>query len=274
MPPNMSELLLVAERLADEAQKETLPRFRSRTQVFNKAGVWFDPVTDADRESERSMRRMVQMLYPKHGILGEEFGEEFGAGFDGTDKRSDYRWVFDPIDGTRAYVCGTTSWLTLIALEYKGHAVLGVLDQPFTGERWVATCEETIFIHQNNKRKCQTSALDRLDRARITTTDPRRTQAYFDAAGADAFKKLSLATRLARFSLDAYGYGLLALGEIDIILESGLARHDYAALEPVIVGAGGVITNWSGNPLGSDDNGEVLACANKTLHEQALMLLK
>lgn len=268
-----SNYVALANRLADEASKETLPRFRNKTEVFNKAGLWFDPVTNADRESERAIRRMIQMVYPRHAIHGEEFGEELGKNPDGEEGNSPWRWVIDPIDGTRAFVCGVPSWMTLIALEHEEKPVLGLLDQPFTGERWVGTRDETKYYHRDDVKTCKTSTITQLDKARITTTDPRRVQGYFDASEADAFRELSKATRLARFSMDAYGYALLAHGELEIVLESGLSHHDYAALEPVVLGAGGVFTNWSGDPVGTDDRGEVLACANHELHQKALVFL-
>jgi len=271
--PDLTEYRALIRRLGEAARQETLVRFRNRTQVFNKAGIWFDPVTDADREAERAMRRMVRHVYPRHGILGEEFGEEFGDDFDSTGKKSDWRWVFDPVDGTRAFVCGTSTWMTLIALEYKGDAVLGFLDQPFTDECWMGNGNETIYTRGEKKMVCQTSGVTDLDRACITTTDPRRTDGYFDSSEADAFKRLSRKTRLARFSLDAYGYAMLALGEIDIVVEAGLAHHDYASLAPVVQGAGGVITNWKGKPVGSDERGEVLAAATPKLHEKAMAVL-
>ena len=264
----------LAERLADAARLETLPRFRNREPVYNKAGIWFDPVTEADRSAERAMRRMVQHVYPDHGILGEEFGEDLGARHAETGEKPSLRWVFDPVDGTRAFVTGTLSWMTLIALEYEGRPVLGLLDQPFTDERWICSGEVTLYHHGGEQLQCVTSQITELDKARLTTTDPRQTEAYFNSREADRFKELSHQCRVSRFSLDAYGYALLALGEMDLVVESGLARHDYAALVPVIEGAGGVITNWQGHPVGSDDRGETLAAATPELHQAAMAVLK
>ncbi|MEL6507149.1 MAG: inositol monophosphatase family protein [Pseudomonadota bacterium] len=259
-------------RLADAAGKEALSHFRKQAPVSNKAGIWFDPVTEADRASERVMRQMISQVFPRHAILGEEFGEHPGEGYDAQNP-APLRWILDPIDGTRAFVCGVPSWMTLIGLECEGEAVLGTIDQPFTRERWIASAGQTRYFLRGTEQPCSVSTLTDISKARITTTDPRRTQGYFDSDQADAFRRLSETSRLARFSLDAYGYALLALGEIDVVLESGLARHDYSALRPVVEGAGGIITNWRGDPVGTDDRGEVLAAATPQLHAKVMEIV-
>ncbi|MGE0409613.1 MAG: histidinol-phosphatase [Amphiplicatus sp.] len=255
-----------ATELADAARRETLPRFRARAAVLSKAGAAFDPVTDADREAERALRGLIAARYPDHGIIGEEFGAE----------REDAarRWVLDPVDGTRAFVCGVPSWTTLIALEEGARPVLGLIDQPFTDERWIGVGGETVYRRAGAPLgACRTSGLRDLGAARLSTTDPSRA-GYFTAPEAAAFAKVMDAARLARFSLDAYAYGLLALGELDLVIEASLKRHDFAALQPVVEGAGGVITGWRGEPLGADPRGRVIAAASPALHEAALEFLR
>jgi myo-inositol-1(or 4)-monophosphatase len=176
------------------------------------------------------------------------------------------------VDGTRAFVCGCATWATLIALEHDGASVIGVIDQPYTDERWVAAGGETQFFHNDAARPCATSGLEDLSKARISTTDPR-VDGYMGEQEAAAFAQLAAATRVARFSMDAYAYGLLALGGLDIVVENSLQLHDYAALGPVVEGAGGVVTNWSGEPVGTDDRGEILASASPALHDAALEVL-
>jgi len=261
---DINEFRKFAERLGDLARAETLPRFRAGVDVFNKAGIWYDPVTDADREAERAQRRTIKAAYPDHGILGEEFGEE--------NETASLRWVLDPVDGTRAFVCGVPSWVTLVALEENRQPILGLIDQGFMDERWIGTPDGTVYMRNGETKTCQTSGLKDLSKARISTTDPRRT-GYFTSKEVDAFDRVAEKTRLVRFSLDAYAYALLAMGELDLVIEAGLKHHDYAALAPVVEGAGGVITNWRGKKFDADDRGRTLAAATPELHEEAMALL-
>jgi len=255
------EFLTFAHRLADAARAQTLPRFRAGAAVSSKAGVLFDPVTDADREAERAQRRLINAHYPAHGIVGEEFGRE--------RETAEWRWVLDPVDGTRAFICGIASWATLIALEREARPVIGVIDQPFTDERWTGTPDGAFYVRGGAERACKTSGLEDLTRARISTTDPRRA-GYFTGEEVDAFERVAALSQLARFSLDAYAYGLLAIGELDLVMETSLKHHDYAALIPVIEGAGGVVTDWRGERLGEDPSGRIIAAASPALHAAAL----
>lgn len=261
----LRDYLTFAEALADAARAETLPRFRDGVDVTNKAGASFDPVTDADREGERVQRELIAAAYPDHGVIGEEFGIS----------RADriWRWVLDPVDGTRAFVCGIATWTTLIALEHDQTPVIGVIDQPFTDERWVASNDTTLFRRGGETTRCRTSGVTDIAKARISTTDPRPA-AYFTQAEAAAYARVAEQSRIERFSLDAYGYCHIALGELDLIIEAGLQHYDYAALIPVVEGAGGVITNWRGETVGSDDRNEVLAAATPELHAAAMEILR
>ncbi|MEO1250726.1 MAG: inositol monophosphatase family protein [Pseudomonadota bacterium] len=260
----LEDLERFALRLAGAARAETLPRFRAGAAIDNKEAADFDPVTDADREAERAIINMVAATYPDHGVLGEEFGVSGGAG--------PARWIVDPVDGTRAFVCGVATWTTLIALERDGAQVLGLIDQPYTDDCWIALRGETRFRRGDQFRRARVSGETKLANARISTTDPR-VEGYMSEAEAAGFARLAGASRLARFSMDAYAYGLLALGELDVVAETSLQLHDYAALKPVVEGAGGVVTNWRGDPLGADDRGEILAAASPALHEAALKAL-
>ena len=262
---SLAEYAAFAVRLADAARKETLPRFRNAVGVNDKEGPQFDPVTDADREAERAQRALIAEAYPAHGIVGEEFGALHSDG--------PWRWVLDPVDGTRAFVCGAATWTTLIALEYEGRPVLGLIDQPFTDERWIAYGGEAQHLRGTAERACRTSGVTALSEARVSTTDPRPAVAYFSDAEAAAFERTAKAARVARFSFDAYAYGLLAIGELDLVIETGLQHHDYAALAPVVEAAGGVVTNWRGAALGVDGRGEVVAAASAELHAAALEAL-
>ena len=262
---NLSEFRQFAARLADAARLETLPRFRTGAAVFAKPAADFDPVTDADREAERVQRELIGSVYPEHGILGEEFDEKASDGA--------WRWVLDPIDGTRAFICGSPTWTTLIALEHNEAPVIGVIDQPFTDERWIGDGQTCLFRRGEVESEARCSSITDLKEARISTTDPRRS-VYFSDSEAAAFDRISEASRVARFSMDGYAYGLLALGELDLVLETGLKRHDWAAHAPIVKSAGGVVSNWRGEPLGSDDRGEIVAAATAELHEQAIELIR
>lgn len=261
----LTQYLAFADRLVDAARSETVKRFRGGAAIFNKAGMWFDPVTDGDREAERRIRQLISKMYPDHVVIGEEFGKSGGDG--------PWRWVIDPIDGTRAFVCGTPTWTTLIALEYEEKPVFGIIDQPWLGETWIGANGVTTYRFRDEERQCKTSGVDDLTRARISTTDPRDKE-YFTQREAAAFARLTSATRVARFSMDAYAYALLAIGELDIVAEASLQHHDFAALIPVIEGAGGVITNWRGEPVGTDERGEILASASERLHAAAVDVLQ
>lgn len=263
--PELKSYADFAEALADAARDETLPRFRAGAPADNKAAIGFDPVTDADREAERRMRTLIAEAYPGHGICGEEFGH--------SNEHAALCWVLDPIDGTRAFVCGAATWTTLIALEVDGASVVGVIDQPFTDERWVGVGGRATHARAGAKRICRASGVLSLAAARISTTDPRA-DGYFEPEEAAAFAELARASRLARFSFDAYAYGLLALGELDLVVEASLKRYDVAALVPVVEGAGGVITGWRGEPLAESPRGRIVAAATPALHREALGRLK
>jgi myo-inositol-1(or 4)-monophosphatase len=194
-----------AGELADAARHETLPRFRSGASIVNKLeekpGDDFDPVTDADREGERAIRALIEKTYPDHGVLGEEFGERKGAG--------PWRWVLDPVDGTRAFMCGGATWTTLIALEYEGAHVLGLIDQPFTDERWIAFDGVTRYARGGKSETVRTSGLTDISKARISTTDPLAT-GYFTENEAAAYLRVAAASRAIRWMLTHTAFWRLA----------------------------------------------------------------
>ncbi|MEM6293345.1 MAG: histidinol-phosphatase [Myxococcota bacterium] len=260
----LAALVDFAHRLADAARAETLPRFRTALEVDNKIAASFDPVTDADREAERVIRALIEAEQPEHGILGEEFGV--------LRPDASHRWVLDPVDGTRSFICGAPTWTTLIALEQVQEPLVGIIDQPYIGERWCGVPGKTTVTHAGSTRVARTSGCVSLSDARISTTDPRDV-AYFTRTESAAFAELASACKLARFSMDAYAYALLAVGQLDLVVESALAHYDYAALAPVVRGAGGVITSWNGGPFDADAGGFLVAAATPELHAQALAVL-
>lgn len=256
---DISDLAQFAEELADLSGQTILPHFRERIVVHNKLGdAGFDPVTEADRAAEHAIRAHIKRRFPSHGILGEEHGAERGS--------SPLTWVIDPIDGTRAFMCGMAQWGTLIALNDGTKPVVGVLDQPYTGERWVASNGRTTFRDAKGQRSLlKTRPCPSLSTAVLSTTSP---VGYFSDAEQAAFWRLSGQARLTRFGGDCYGYGLLAMGFIDLIVETTLQPWDVQALVPIVENAGGVITTWDGGP--AQDGGRVVACGDAALHAAVL----
>jgi myo-inositol-1(or 4)-monophosphatase len=251
----ISALAAFAEELADLSGKTILPHFRAGVAVENKLGqAGFDPVTEADRQAEAVIRAAIKKRYPQHGIVGEEHGVEAGT--------SPLTWVLDPIDGTRAFVCGMAQWGTLIALNDGAKPIVGVLDQPYTRERWVAANGTTTFRDAHGRRATlRTRGCSALEDAVLTTTSPR---GYFSGAEQRAFWDLSARTQMTRFGGDCYAYGLLAMGFIDVIVEAGLKSWDVQALIPIVENAGGIVSTWAGKP--AIDGGQVVACGDTALH--------
>lgn len=251
--------LILADALADAARDAILPHFRARLDVENKLGDGFDPVTVADRASERAMRDLLDRHVPEDGILGEEYGTK-----PGTNGR---RWVLDPIDGTRAFIAGLPTWTVLIALEVSGETQVGVIDQPHTGERFRGWPGGAELVRSGATAPLSTRRDARLDTAILATTDPY----LFEGDERDVFEAVRDRCRLCRFGYDAYAYAMLAAGGIDLVIESGLQPYDVQALIPVVRGAGGVITSWKGGAAG--EGGQVIAAANADLHAAALEFL-
>jgi myo-inositol-1(or 4)-monophosphatase len=257
----MTEFTNFALRLAAIARAETLPRWAEVGEAANKAGeAGYDPVTEADVEAERAMRALIEAEHPDHGVVGEEFGTK--------PARSRYSWSLDPVDGTRAFVCGLPSWTTLIALLEGEAPVLGIIDAPRMDELYVGTAERSRLIAISGERELRCSGCERLGQARFSTTDPY----LFAGAERDAFEQVRAAARLTRYGFDAYAYARLAAGSLDLVVESGLKSWDYQALIPVVRGAGGVVGNWRGEEDFSA--GQFVAAATPALFEQAVAVTR
>ncbi len=256
-----ADYLKVAHHLADLSGKEILPYFRNNISVDNKEGKGhFDPVTKADRDAESMIRAFLNIHHKEQSIFGEEFG------FD--QKPSDYCWIIDPIDGTRAFVMGNPQWGTLIGLNYKEAPLIGLMNQPFTNERFWGSPEGTFGRWHDKERRLKVRKCDELANAIITTTCPDLFATEEDLI---KFNALRHHCKMTRFGGDCYSYCLLAMGQIDLIVESGLAAFDIAPLIPIVEGAGGVVTNWSGGK--GHEGGQVIASGDARLHEAALNVL-
>jgi myo-inositol-1(or 4)-monophosphatase len=256
------DFLDFAHHLADLASAAILPHFRRALTVKNKAGgSGFDPVTAADRAAERAIRAAIVKRFPDHGIVGEEFVARPGAGR--------HQWIIDPIDGTRAFIMGSPLWGTLIGLTEDGSSCLGLMDQPFTRERfWAAGGKAYVRGPDGATRRLKTRACGDIAEAVLTTTHPGLFKSRAESA---AFARLSARARMTRYGGDCYGYCLLAAGFVDLVVEAGLKPYDVAALVPIIQGAGGRITTWDDGP--AMGGGRILAAGDARVHKQALALL-
>lgn len=256
----LSVFAVFAEELADAARQEALRWSQADWTVEDKSGGGvFDPVTRADRAVERVLRDLIEERWPDHGIEGEEL--------DAKDGSSRYRWSLDPIDGTRSFICGLPTWTVLIALLDDGQPIVGVIDAPRLGERFVGWKETGLLIDASGHRPLRTSQCKSLAEARLSTTDPY----LFPPHERTGFERVRERVRLTRYGLDGYAYGRLAAGGLDLVVESGLAPHDMNALLPVVTAAGGKVSDWNG---GSDlSQGQLVAAASSELLEQAVSLL-
>ena len=248
----------VAHAVADAARAVTLRHFRAPLAVESK-GAAFDPVTVADREAEAAMRAVLARLRPDDAVLGEE-----AAATPGT---TGLTWVLDPIDGTRAYIAGAPTWGVLVGLSDGTGPRLGIVDQPFTGERFEGGPGGATWTRGGEARALAVRATERLAHATILTTFP---EVGTPAEGA-AFARLAVRCRLVRYGLDCYAYALLAAGHVDLVVEAGLQPYDVAAPIALVRAAGGVATDWTGGP--AHGGGRMLAAATPALHAAAMAVL-
>jgi histidinol phosphatase-like enzyme (inositol monophosphatase family) len=258
-----SALLKTAHHLADLSSGVILPRFRRPISIDDKGSKFgFDPVTAADRDAERAISRYLARNYPGHAIVGEEHGGRDGDG------SSALRWVIDPIDGTKAFIMGSPMWGTLIGLLDGDTPVLGMMNQPFTGERvWSGQTAAHWRTSDGRTRRVRTRACKRLAECIVTTTSP-------DLLGKDdreRFNSIASRARLTRYGGDCYGYCLLAGGHVDLVIETGLKPHDVVALIPIIERAGGRITTWDGDS--ATGGGRIVAAGDPALHAAAVKIL-
>lgn len=260
--PKFSTLLASAHALADASGKAIRPYFRRQLTIDNKARDGsYDPVTAGDRAAEKAISRILKAQWPDHGIIGEEFGT--------TRRDARFKWVIDPIDGTRSFVTGTPMWGTLIGILDGDRPILGMVDQPYTGERFWSGERSAMMRETGGKiRRIKSRACPKLAGAVLMTTHP---DMFATAAELDAFYRLKSKARMTRYGGDCYSYCMLAAGFVDAVVEAGLQTYDVAALIPLIEKAGGVMTNWEGRSAA--DGGRVVATGDPALHEIILKIL-
>lgn len=255
--PDPDRLLAFADRLADASGAVIRPYFRAGVGVDIKGDG--SPVTKADREAEDAIRALIGQEFPDHGIWGEEHGRSrTGARFE---------WVIDPIDGTKAFLCGAALFGTLIALCENGRPIFGVMDQPIQRERWVGVKGRGTFF---NGKRVQTKPSVPLERAILCSTTPE----MFREWKAPKHERLAAACAFTRWGVDCYAIGMMANGYVDLMADALLKPWDYLALVPIVEEAGGVVTDWDGAPLTVNSGETFLAGANPAVHAAALALIK
>ena len=247
------DLIDLAHHLADASGAVLRRYYRAGLDDEDKDDG--SPVTIADREAEAVMRELLAARAPDHGVVGEELGR--------TGDGAEIVWVLDPIDGTRAFITGKPLFTTLIGVLFRGQPVLGLIDQPIVGDRWVGAVGRATEL---GNRPVRSRACASLARARLSTTGPQ----YFTPAAKRAFDRVAARAHLVSYGGDGYQYGLVAGGGLDLVIESGLKLHDFAALVAVVEGAGGVITDWHGRALDAASDGTVIAAGDLRVHAEAL----
>jgi len=246
------EFIDFAGKLADISGKVIKRYFRQPYDLQSKDDL--SPVTIADLEAEKELRAAIMEAYPEHGIIGEEFAAQAA--------KSDYTWLLDPIDGTASFMIGRPIFGTLISLLDKGTPILGVIDQPITGERWLGANGETAL---NNVQIHTRKNIALVDAVLCTTAHD-----LFPAADSEFFEKIRKKARYTVYGGDCYSYGLVAAGHADIVIESGLKHHDFWALRPIIEGAGGVFCDWQGGEITLASSGQVIAAGSAELAKEIL----
>ena len=260
MTAAFGKLLETAHGLANAASSVTLPHFRSNAAADHKGSGAFDPVTAADRSAEEVMRAMITREFPGHGIAGEEFGTQ--------NEGADFVWTLDPIDGTRSFIMGLPLWGTLIGLKHLGKPILGVMDQPFTGERFWSDENAAWYRGPKGLERCKTRACGDLGEAVLAATTPD----MFEGADEVHFNRLTKAVRMRRFGGDCYSYCMLALGHIDIVVEAKLKPYDIVPLIPIVEKAGGIVSSWESGDV--PELGRYIACGDPGLLDAALSCLR
>jgi histidinol-phosphatase len=251
-----AEHLALAVELADEARAFVRPRFRSRFSIEQKADG--SPVTEIDKAVEARLRDRIRERFPEHGVIGEESGAE--------RRQADWVWVLDPIDGTQSFILGKPTFATLIGLMFQGKPVLGVIEHPALGDRWVGVVGSATHF---NGAPARVRGCARVADAALSTTGPN----WFSPEELEGFDRVRAVARVQHWGGDCLAFGLVASGSVDLVIESSHHLHDFCALVPVIEGAGGIMTDWAGRALRAGSGPRVIAAGDRRVHAEALALL-
>ncbi len=258
--PDWAELTRFAISLAEASAAAILPYFRRNTAVDVKDGPVWDPVTEGDRAGERAIRQMIEQRYPDHAIHGEEYGIKEG--------RSPFTWVLDPVDGTRAFLCGMPTWATLIGLSFEGRPAVGLMNQPVVGEMFYGSPQGAWHDYRGTASAIATRKGVTLARATMGTTAP---ELYRSEENQRRFQALRKAAQLTRYGGDAYFFCMMAAGHIDIAMDCGLQPYDITPLLPIVRGAGGVAAEWTGGDLAR--GGNVITAGSQPLLDEAMAIM-
>ena len=262
-PEHIAELDTFLVELNRAAAAAILPLFRAEHGLIDKGGLkGFDPVTEADKGAERAIRQLISQHHPGHGVIGEEYGED--------RPDAEFVWVLDPVDGTRAFIAGLPLWTTLIGLRHQGKPVLGSIGQSFLGELYIGHAGGSRLMTRGKSRPLKVRPCPRLTEAVIATTDP---EGCFSGAELGAWTQVRAAARLARLGCDAYAYAMVAAGTMDLVIEAGLKAWDIDAAIPVVEGAGGLVTDWRGAPVGAS-GGQIAIAGDRACLDEALVALR
>jgi myo-inositol-1(or 4)-monophosphatase len=249
-----------AKQLAIASGEVIMPYFRTPLEAINKGEkAKYDPVTEADKAGEAAIRKLINKHYPTHGIIGEEYGSE--------NENAEFVWVLDPIDGTKAFICGFPVWGTLIGLLHNGKAVFGMMHQPFTKELFWGDGKQAFSDIQGKESRLKVNPCLDVKNAILSTTSPL----LFKENDLKSYKRVENAAKFTRFGGDCYAYAMLAAGQLDMTVEAGLAPYDIVAHIPILQGAGGIITTWDGKE--AENGGKILATNSQKLHEEVMGLL-
>lgn len=268
MSDDLTYLESFIHELADASGAAILPYFRTQLDVGDKRSHGqFDPVTEGDKAGERAIRELIDARHADHGILGEEYGLKEGT--------SAISWIIDPIDGTRVFMSGLPTWGTLIGAMQDTVPVVGVMDQPYTGERFIGGPSGAKLITKDGEHPMKCRPCENLGEAVLGATDPRMFSLSPDK---EAFENLEKNIRLLRYGGDCYNYAMVALGQMDLVVEAHNQAYDILPLVPIIEAAGGIVTDWAGRPLRSGPDferskGKMIAAGDRRIHEAALAFL-
>ena len=242
-----------------EAGKITNRYFKQNLIIENKAKNSFNPVTVADRSAEKKIREIIGKLYPNDAIVGEEYGKKEGS--------TDFTWIIDPIDGTKAFISGIPTWGILLSLLRHKEPILGIIYQPFTNELFWGGFGQSfkkINLKSNNPQSISVRKCENITSAVVATSSPIIPSQLFQSR----LNEIMRLSKLDRYGLDCYAYAMLADGRIDAVIEFGLQEYDVRAPEAIVLSAGGIISNLDGSyPL---KGGDVIASGDPRLHEQII----